>query len=172
MIVGLVGALLLFLVLVARLAIAPRAERHPALPSGRPVPADDATEVSGIARLATVEIASPITRTACLAFGLRGTADGGTTDDPETTHAEGGDFDLELASGERMMVSLEHAVFAALRARADDPGAVEEEILLRDGDAVTVTGIVLGGATVALANGQRARVLAGTEARPLRIRLG
>ena len=167
MIVGLAGALLLLLVLVARLAIAPRAERHPALPSGRRGPADDATEVSGIARLATVEIASPVTSTACLAFGLRG-----TTDEPDTTNAVGGDFDLELASGERMVVSLEHAVFAAMRARSDDPGAVEEEILLRDGDAVTVTGSVLGGATVALANGQRARVLAGTEWRPLQIQLG
>ena len=184
------GILLLVFVVVARTAAARQARTPATKPRRMRVhtagAADDAIEVSGVARQGTIEIASPIANAPCLAFGLHG-----ATDTADIADAEGGDFDLELDSGERMMVSLEHAVLVvpaavgaprpvddalaelledrAIRASAPIPVT---EILLRDGDRVTVAGTVLGGATVTLANGQRARVLAGTEAHPVVIRLG
>ncbi len=167
-------------------AAAGRARVHaPAL-----TPRDDATTLTGIARRASVEIASPLSGEPCLLFGLRGEV--GTAD---VCDADGGDFDLELPSGERVMISLEHAVLESAAATAptepsDELGsdlaslleqraisaaegrAQLEEVLVCDGDQVTVIGTVLGGQVTSLASrgASGARVLAGDAAHPLRVR--
>lgn len=168
------------------LATAGRARVHaPAV-----TPRDDDTTLTGIARRASVEIASPLSGEPCLLFGLRGEV--GAAD---VCDADGGDFDLELPSGERVMISLEHAVLdseapaagskppatigdvlASLleqRAIADAEGrAALGEVVVFDGDEVTVTGTVLGGKVTSLAyrGGSGPRVLAGTAAHLLRVR--
>src|SRR4051794_15745821 len=62
------------------------------------------TTLTGIARRASVEIGGPISNEPCLLFGLEG-----EIGEADLADADGGDFDLELPSGERVMVSLEHA---------------------------------------------------------------
>ena len=153
---------------------------------------DDAsgeTTLAGIARRASVEIVSPVSGKPCLLFGVRGSA--GVAD---VADADGGDFDLELPSGERVMVSLEHArlVVAAgadadAHADADAEGAELDDLLLnrgisgvapseleeylvREGDEVVVTGTLLGGtvtSSLGAGHASRARVIAGREERPL-----
>jgi hypothetical protein len=127
--------------------------------------------LEGIARLATVESPAPISGATCLLFGLRG-----AVGDAELDDADGGDFDLELDSGERVSVSLEHArleprgdappsardvdlgdasahadLRAFLVARAIDPpgGVVRlDEVVVRAGARVAVSGRPLGGKLV------------------------
>jgi hypothetical protein len=142
----------------------------------------------GVVRLASVSLESPIDGTPCVVFGLHGDVNGAPIDD-----AEGGDFDLELESGERVMVSLEHAVLVdeapktpsitpatpymaeLLQHRGLEPaGTVRAaEVVVREGDVVTVEAEVSGGA--ALSFGERAssrvRVAAGDESNPLVVRL-
>lgn len=154
-----------------------------------------ATTLTGIARRASVEIEAPISGELCLVFGLCGPVGDADVDD-----ADGGDFDLELPSGERVMISLEHArlvpgarglgptagpavptkMTAALdevltsRGIEDGDGrAFLVEHLLRDGDEVRVTGDVLGGTVTALAyrSGGKSRVLAGDVDRPVAVRI-
>ena len=153
-------------------------------------PRDDDTTLIGIARRASVEIPSPLAGEPCLLFGLRGEV--GAAD---VCDADGGDFDLELPSGERVMISLEHAVLesdapavdreplhaigadlASLleqRAIPDAEGRAKlREVVVHDGDEVTVIGAVLGGKVTSLAyrGGSGARVVAGTATHPLRVR--
>ena len=135
---------------------------------------------------------SPIGGTPCVVFGLHGDADGAQIDD-----AEGGDFDLQLESGERVMVSLEHAILVTEEAVAPSivrrtpfldelldergiglgraSGTVRvAEVVVREGDVVTVEAEVIGG--VALSFGEhapsRARLASGDESSPLLVRLG
>lgn len=147
-------------------------------------PAVDEDALRGVARIATVEIPSAVGHVPCLVFGLCGRTDGAAIAD-----ADGGDFDIELPSGERVLVSLEHAVLVA----AEDPTPAEHavegdlhaffaqrgivdrtstvaEIVLRAGDPVTVSGKCVG-AAIALGPG-RARVVAGDEDAPLTVRIG
>jgi hypothetical protein len=160
-----------------------------------PTDADgDATTLTGIARRASVEIESLLSGEPCLLFGLRG-----TVGDADVADADGGDFDLELPSGERVMISLEHAVLVVdaadspppateidlaigsplanlLEGRGilDDEGTASlEELLVRAGDEVTVTGEPLGGTVTSFGQGTagRTRVLAGTEEHPLSVRV-
>ncbi|RYZ63221.1 MAG: hypothetical protein EOP08_11285, partial [Proteobacteria bacterium] len=63
------------------------------------------TQLRGVTRAATTEIVSPVSGQPCLVFGLRGDVGNVQIDD-----ADGGDFDLELRSGERVAISLEHAI--------------------------------------------------------------
>ena len=151
------------------------------------------TTLRGVVRHASVTLESPIAGTPCVAFGLRGDIDGAQIDD-----AEGGDFDLELESGERVMVSLEHA-------RIVDAGAVapslviptpylEEllgdrgigvvdggrslvrvrvtEVVVREGDVVTIEAEISGGAALSFSERapSRVRVAAGDESNPLVVR--
>jgi len=59
----------------------------------------------------------------CVVFGLHGDVDGAQIDD-----AEGGDFDLQLESGERVMVSLKHAILVTEEAVA--PSIVQRKPFL------------------------------------------
>ena len=157
--------------------------------------AGGATTLRGVVRLASISVESPIAGTPCVAFGLHGDVDGAPIDD-----AEGGDFDLELESGERVMVSLEHAILVDEGAAApsvvtptpyleellnDRALGVEEggasvvrlaEVLVLEGDVVTIEAEVSGGATLSFGESARAssrvRVAAGDEANPLVVRLG
>lgn len=190
-----VGVLLVVFTLLARAGLA-QATRTATTPRPRmrvhaPEPADEDV-IHGIARAGTIEIESAIGKVPCLAFGLRG-----STDRADIADAEGGDFDVELPSGERVLVSLEHAVLVVgeeraparpVTARVAVEDALEEllesrgittkpdvpipveEVVLRDGDTVTVSGIKVG-ASIALAGGGRARVLAGDASRPLAVRI-
>jgi hypothetical protein len=140
--------------------------------------------IRGIARVGSVEIPSALGHVPCLVFGLAG-----RTDVADIADADGGDFDIELPSGERVLVSLEHAVLVAGEEPAPADHAVEgelsvllaprgitartgtlAEVVLRAGDAVTVSGKCVG-AAVAVGS-DRARVLAGDEDRPLTVRIG
>ncbi len=147
---------------------------------------DDAkrTSLEGKVRLATVECTSPLGEAPCVVFGLRGAVDGCSIDD-----ADGGDFDVELETGERVFVSLEHAVLRAERAMEpvvaargaelddflDTRGVVStrsacdlDEIILCDGDSVRVEGMLSGTAAIALAyRGGGSRVVSGDERAPL-----
>lgn len=175
-------------------AVARAARRGPVEVFPRTAPDPTARAVfSGVARRATVEVDGPVAgRSPSLFFGVCG-----RVDDAELADAEGGDFDLELASGERIMVSLEHALFAS-DALADDPVMVapDDELFdaflatrglrrrarecavttcaVHDGDAVTVEADVAGGAVIAggafRAPAARARVVSGTAAAPLVVR--
>jgi len=145
------------------------------------------TTLTGIARRASVEIDSPLSNEPCLLYGIRG-----EVGDADIADADGGDFDLELPSGERVMISLEHAVLIAgasegsseapredgrgledfLQSRGIPPSesrTVLSEHLVRDGDEITVIGTVLGGTVTSLGyrGASGARVLAGEDARPL-----
>ena len=151
-----------------------------------------ATTLRGVVRHASMTLESPIGGTPCVVFGLHGDVDGAQIDD-----AEGGDFDLELESGERVMVSLEHAILVTDEAIApsivprtalldelldergiglgEASGTVRvAEVVVREGDVVTVEAEVVGG--VALSFGERApsraRLASGGESSPLRVRLG
>ena len=149
-----------------------------------------ATTLTGVARLASVEIESVLSGAPCLLFGLEG-----TVGDFDVADADGGDFDLELPSGERVMISLEHAMLVVdtpapaseieieigsplanlLEARGI-PGegtAVLEEHLVRAGDQVTVVGEPLEGTVTSFGHGSagKMRVLAGSEDRPLSVRV-
>lgn len=189
-------ALVAFLIATtgAARAIARAARRGPVEVFPRTAPDPTARAVfSGVARRATVEVDGPVAgRSPSLFFGVCG-----RVDDAELADAEGGDFDLELASGERIMVSLEHALFAS-DALADDPVMVapDDELFdaflatrglrrrarecavttcaVHDGDAVTVEADVAGGAVIAggafRAPAARARVVSGTAAAPLVVR--
>jgi hypothetical protein len=149
------------------------------------------TTLTGIARRASVEIPSPISDEPCLLFGLEG-----EVGEADLSDADGGDFDLELPSGERVMVSLEHAVLVAAGTPKngplpDEPSDTLEELLerrgilhedrksslaehlVRDGDEVTVIGKVLGGKVTSLGyrGASGARVIGGDEERPLVVRI-
>ena len=174
-----------------------RAQRAASKPFGVWSPSADDDEdapretFAGVARLATATIASPITGEPCLVVGLHGRVDGA-----EIADAEGGDFDLELPNGERLMVSLEHAVLVCegpsepREVAPDDEGFdafLQQRGLRRrarecrvglcavsDGSDVVVLADVAGAAITVggafRAPGGRARVLSGTEARPLVVR--
>ncbi len=186
--------------LLASLALASRlgalvAVRQPRSPPSRtrvfepPAEARGDTTLTGVARRASAEIASGLAGEPCLLFGLRGTAG-----DADVADADGGDFDLELPSGERVMVSLEHALLEAGRGvpesepapeiggalgelleqraiSAAEGRAILEELLVCDGDEVTVTGSILGGRVTSLGyrGASGARVLAGDAERPVRV---
>jgi len=149
------------------------------------------TTLTGTARCASVEIASGLAQQPCLVYGIRG-----AVGDADVADAEGGDFDLELSSGERVLVSLEHAVLVAIagapaaaiqaalapalrdllaqRGIPDAAGrAMLDEVLVRDGDEVTVTGTILGGTVTSLgARGARSpRVIAGDAERLLAVEI-
>ncbi|MFO0668616.1 MAG: hypothetical protein U0235_03165 [Polyangiaceae bacterium] len=194
LVVASLGAVVMSYVVVTTVA-----ERHVvAQVAGRPYtvwsPADDdsARETfAGVARAATATITSPVTGEACLFCGLRGRVDGA-----EIADAEGGDFDLELPNGERLMVSLEHAVLVCdgpsepRELAPDDEGFdafLEQRGLRRrarecrvsvcavsDGSDVVVVADVAGAAITVggafRAPGGRARVLAGSPDRPLVVR--
>jgi len=151
---------------------------------------DPARELRGFVRSASATQESPLDGVACVFYGLHGDADGTPIDD-----AEGGDFDLELASGERVLVSLEHAVLIA-----DDPGTPEPrenddrldelldargvgggrasfslaEVVVCEGDEIAIDADVTGGPALSL--GYRApsriRVASGTAESPLVVRVG
>jgi hypothetical protein len=175
------GAALVLLTVLTR-GRGKKAAEKPRLVVHSPRPADEDV-VTGVARAGTIEITSPVSQTTCLAFGLRG-----ATPEADLADAEGGDFDIELQSGERVLVSLEHAVLIADSQPGKDVVVDDElaeylenrgitadklaldEVVLREGDVVTVSGLRLG-ASVATAGGQRARVLAGDEARPLAVKI-
>lgn len=190
------GAVLLVFTVLAKAGKA-RGERARPSPATRMrvfAPADGPrgeTSLTGIARRASVEIVSGVSGEPCLLFGVRGEV--GTAD---VADAEGGDFDLELPSGERVMISLEHAMLAADASehRAEAPeeiggalaellenraipeverGVVLDEHLVRDGDTVTVTGNLLGGTVTSLGyrGASGARVLAGDDERPLLVQV-
>lgn len=146
-----------------------------------PVLADEGV-IDGVARQSTVTLPSPVGKVECLVFGLHG-----ATDTADIADADGGDFDVVLANGERVMVSLEHAVIVAgteaprtVHADGDladlldrrgvvaDGALVLAETVIRDGDRVSIAGKRVG-ASVSL-RGARARVLAGDEAHPLVVR--
>ena len=146
------------------------------------------TTLTGIARKASVEIESPVSGEPCLIFAIRG-----EVGDADVADADGGDFDLELPTGERVMISLEHATLeapatepvplegdtsAALDAFLEERGigagagtgvTALEEHLVRDGDEVTVIGKILGGTVTSLGyrGASRTRVLAGDEEHPV-----
>lgn len=143
----------------------------------------DEDVIDGIARRSTVTLPSPLGRVECLVFGLHG-----ATDTADIADAEGGDFDVVLADGERVMISLEHAVLLAdaeeprtvhadgeLADLLDQRGVVAQgaialaETVIRDGDRVSITGKRVG-ASVSL-RGARARVLSGDGTSPLVVRL-
>jgi len=150
------------------------------------------TTLTGIARCASVEIDSAVSGERCLVFGLRG-----TVGEDDLADADGGDIDLELPSGERVMVSLEHAMLVADTPPAAGAREIEvvpgsllasllesrgvayegetaslEEHLVRDGDEITVTGEPLSGTVTSFGqrSGEAPRVLAGTEERPVILR--
>jgi hypothetical protein len=166
--------------------------------SGVPVPApggDGKTAtVEGVARKSTVELRAPLDAEPCLAFGVRGRVGQATIDD-----AEGGEFDLELPDGQRMTVSLGHAVLesqnetvvdVSLAALADDDDDLDPLItfaearllriapepvslalvVLRDGDRVRVTGRTDEDNGGSSYRGQ-GKVLSGTAQAPLRVAL-
>lgn len=190
---ALAGGLLLAFVLVTRLArsASGAASKGPAprtllvyLPS--PLP-QYTTVLRGVARPATVSLESPVAAAPCVAFGLHGDVDGTQIDD-----AEGGDFDLELESGERVMVSLEHAILVddgaaatpsvvARTAHLDELlgdrgiGAGEvrvAEVLVREGDVITIEAEVTGGVTLSFGErGSHSRLASGAESSPLVVRL-
>ncbi len=166
-------------------------------PSAAAADAADAAEdttVTGVARRASVEITGPMSDEPCLVFGICG-----EVGDADVADADGGDFDVELSSGERVMISLEHAILEVTAAGRSGPAAgprevgaalaellesravdaapadrlaVLEEHLVRDGDEVTVIGRTLGGTVTALGGRgpSRARVFSGDEDRPLIVR--
>jgi hypothetical protein len=144
----------------------------------------------GVVRRAAVSVYGPVSGAECVVFGVHGDVDGAPLDD-----ADGADFDLELDGGERVFVSLEHASLVdedpkapatVLRTQALDellahrsvvePGAEAvctlAEVLVRDGDPVTVEGDVK--ASVALAFGgtgrKEVRVASGQASSPLIVR--
>lgn len=193
--VAVAGALLLVFTFVARLARsvseAPGEPRKLLVHAPSAAVAHAAT-LRGVVRYASITLESPIGGTPCVAFGLHGDVDGAQIDD-----AEGGDFDLELDSGERVMVSLEHAVLVTdesitpsivqrmpfLDELLDDRGiglggasgtVCVAEVLVREGDVVTIEAEVTGG--VALSFGERspsrARLASGNHSSPLVVRLG
>lgn len=147
------------------------------------------TVLRGVARLATSEISAALSGTRCLAFGVRGQV--GNVD---VADADGGDFDLELADGERVAVSLEHGLLQpgeasprelparlpqALSDLLESRGIESEgrsvrlaETSLCDGDEVEVEG-QLGGALVALGYRGRTptRVIEGRAEAPVRVRI-
>lgn len=194
--VGGAGVVVLTLVARARRKAAPPPRMRVHVPDQH---ARGDTTLTGIARRASIEISAPLSGEACLLFGLHGAAG-----DADVADADGGDFDLELPSGERVMVSLEHAALEVevageparerrgtpnrpvleelLASRGiphDAPEATLSEHLVRDGDEVTVTGTFLGGTVTSLAAGaarsgraaRAPRVIAGTEERPLVVRI-
>lgn len=150
------------------------------------------TTLTGIARRATLEIDGPVSGKSCLVFGLHGEAGATGIDD-----ADGGDFDLELPSGERVMISLEHAMLTKERAGMGlevtiEPGSALasflsergvdtsvtttvtlEEHMFRDGDRVTVIARELDGTVTSLGENSRpkSRVLAGDEDHPVVVRI-
>ena len=186
-----VGAALLVFIFLAMLGRASAEPRPTHAPRTRVhAPGEEArgeTTLTGIARRASVEIASVVAGAPCLLFGLTG-----EVGNADIADADGGDFDLELPSGERVMISLEHAILiadarpaggeplgeigSALAVLLESRGVVDaegraflREHLVRDGDEVTVFGDVLGGkvTSVAYRGASGARVLAGSEERPL-----
>lgn len=189
------GLLLLAFTMLAKVGVALAERTRGTAPVRmRVLPADaprGATTLTGIARRATVEIDSPISGVPCLLFGVAG-----EVGDADVADADGGDFDLELRSGERVMISLEHAALVVHgEARRKEPlkevGTTLEELLenrcimhedrtvllaehvVRDGDEVTVTGKVLGGKVTSLGRGTSGtRVLAGDEEQPLVVEVG
>lgn len=147
--------------------------------------AETRVALEGKIRLATAECTSPLGETPCVVFGLVGVVNGCSIDD-----ADGGDFDVELASGERVFVSLEHAVLrveqprepeeVSLTAALDDLFAARgvgsmttecrlDELVLCDGDEIVVEGEISGSAAVSVAyrSGGGPRVVAGDEHAPL-----
>jgi hypothetical protein len=146
------------------------------------------TTLTGIARRASIEIVGCVSNEPCLLFGIRG-----EVGDADVADADGGDFDLELPSGERVMISLEHARLVAEGPAAHGPGEIggalaellEQraipgvdgtarlgEHLVCDGDEVTVIGKVLAGTvtSVGYRGATGARVLSGEEDHPLVVR--
>lgn len=149
------------------------------------------TVITGVARLATAEIESPLGGEPCLVVGLRGDVDGEQVED-----ADGGDFDLVTPEGRVFMVSLEHA---RLEPHGDEEPieltvaeAVELEPFLLDrvgqrvrerctfaetvvaaGDTVSVTAKLAGKAlaTAPFRDEPRGRVLTGAIDCPLVVRL-
>lgn len=190
---GVVGVLLMAISFVPRLA-ARAAERRVRAGVRRtlrvfvPRAADAVNHASlrGILRLGSEECVSPVAGTRCVVYGVVGTVAGTTIDD-----ADGGDFDIELEGGERVLVSLEHAVLRTERplapAALDGPRSAEldefldkrgvatgreqcelDEIVLCDGDEVEVEGALSGSAAVQVAyRGSGPRVISGTPAAPL-----
>lgn len=179
------GALLLVFVAITRWAAAKVEPLPPLRVHAMALASADATVLRGVAREGTMALASPLAGAPCLAFGLAGETRGG-----EVRDADGGDFDVDVDSGERVLVSLEHAVLVAdvgARARVRVAGELEEflevrglaceeaslgEVLLREGDRVELTGFFAPGAAVVTAGGRRARIFMGDEERPLGIRIG
>lgn len=184
------GALLVAVTLLAKRGTRERRRARVFLPSDE---ARGDTTLTGIARRASVEIESALTQSPCLLYGVFGEAG-----DADVADADGGDFDLELPSGERVMISLEHAMLVggapdragegregqgqAGRALAEllenrgIPGPagrpVLDELVVRDGEEVTVIGTLLGGTVTSFGDrgGSGARVLAGDEHRLLLVR--
>lgn len=188
---GTAGIVLVVIAFAMRRRPEPRALPAPrvrvALPRSR-APAD-VVRLEGVARLASVAIPAPVSGATCLLFGLRASLPGHELED-----ADGGDFDLELDGGERVTVSLEHAVLEDTDAtarhhvvtpdRAGSDGELQaflaargislpasdveiDETLVRDGDRVAVTGGLLGGKLVAVTKGASRRVVAGDAEHPL-----
>lgn len=182
------GLAILALGLVARLSNARTTERLRLYSLGHQP--TGTTTLRGIARRATTEIVSGISGTPCLLFGVRGEIGNVELDD-----ADGGDFDLELPSGERVAVSLEHAILAPGGAEPIqelgqrlDPVLVQlleqrgishegqrvrlTETVIQEGDEVVVEGELLDGGLVATGyrGAKVVRVLGGVEGTPLRIR--
>lgn len=110
--------------------------------------------IAGVVR-GEAKRAAPLSKRPCIAFGLRGDADGATVDD-----AEGDDFELETPAGERFLVRVDHALLMvdpaplATAVELDDDLArlldargvrgasacTLAEATLGDGDEVTVCG--------------------------------
>lgn len=148
-----------------------------------PAPADEDV-VEGVARKSTITLPSPVGKVDCLAFALRA-----TTPEADVADAEGGDFDVELANGDRVMISLEHAVVLADEAPEVTVAVDEElaellegrgivagaslavaELVIRDGARVRVSGKRIG-ASVTVGRRARGQVMAGDEDGPLAITL-
>lgn len=152
---------------------------------------DVAREITGIAKVATVEIESPLGGEPCLVFGIRGEVDGEEVDD-----ADGGDFDVVTTEGRVIMVSLEHARLEPVgdeepveltvdEAVELEPFLVERigqrvrehcklaETVIATGDTVTVTGRLAGPAlaTAPFRDDPRGRILAGDSDHPIVVRV-
>ncbi|CAN5903258.1 hypothetical protein BH11MYX4_BH11MYX4_63430 [soil metagenome] len=193
--VALVGVMLFAFCLLTRLAQAATEGGKPtakpeALRVWRPEPEKGArTVLEGVVRSSGRTIQSPIGDEPCVAFGLHGDVSGVPIDD-----AEGGELDLELSTAERILVSLEHAELVAsitpslvemtdvLDELLDIRGVGSKrsrlllgEVVLRDGDEVTIEAAVVGAATVdkpvPYRGSARARVASGTEDAPLLVRI-
>lgn len=148
--------------------------------------------MEGHARLSTVAVDAPLSGEACLVYGLRG-----RVGDAEIDDADGGDFDVELDSGDRVTISLEHAVVVTARTPASHavdlgaPGhdalhalleerAIEppketvtfEEVVVRAGARVAVSGRRLGGKLVSMRPRRGAgQVMGGDADAPLVVEL-